>query len=819
MNGHDKGARNVPHLRIPAGGSRRTPEPPTIIGPAITPKEQWPLPPGSATASSPQRPLIAPPRPPRPASKDRPSIPIQTDLDAIDEQAPQLDVNRLTVPDGSTFKFPIPNNSRPMTGASIASTSSRYSTGDDDLVPDVPTFPQQLADDLQHDERYSQQLQQQRNRPPLGPPPSARRGPASYYSQHAPVDIIEEESNSDRASARPQSDGRTSFASSNAMGHSVPDYYASSVAGTPVTRLSLASSIQPQQPDMAQPTVSRPAAAAAIARNPPARQYQPPVQQQLPPHRKPVSRPPPPTAQDSTSTKSSGALGRYHSSMYPRSSFGSEKTMSVRFDNGMNDPMPKVGDLRPPPSLAAVPYDISHGDGDPRVNSILGRLTKGGALGYGDDDDYDSDSLTSDFDVPPQQPQHRQQHSDVERPTTRGTNGRTSMTSLPGMIRRATTLASNLDRGRTASRIGTQWFDSEKRPYPGWQPQSMYSDAFPPSAFPVDPMPAQRPGSGQSEPWPWQGSNSKGSFSCFRLKRGRLRHSMMRKVDADPGEKRIWGFTVPMLFFMGILATLFLIAAVLLPIVLLVLPKSSDSHSNSNSSPKALTVDFCQSKLACENGGVSLIGDGGKACQCLCVNGFTGNTCKDKDTNECTGVDTASAKNLTVGTAIPRLFTGAASNYSITLDLKLILGLFSTTNLTCASENALVTFNGLMTRSIEERDVPTKRQDSLVFAPGASTAASGSSSTTPSQGPGANIDTRALDVARIAVMFILQDSNQLNDAIVTQQSLQNFFVSGGQTAADPSAVDIGNGYLVNLKDGHITNPNGTVVGHRTESAS
>ena len=89
--------------------------------------------------------------------------------------------------------------------------------------------------------------------------------------------------------------------------------------------------------------------------------------------------------------------------------------------------------------------------------------------------------------------------------------------------------------------------------------------------------------------------------------------------------------------------------------------------------------------------------------------------------------------------------------------------------------------------------------------------------TQANNGPNANVDMAALDVARIAVMVILQDSNELNDAIIAQQSLQNFFVSGGQSATNPAAVDIGNGYTVNLQDGQVTNPNGTIYGQRISS--
>lgn len=85
---------------------------------------------------------------------------------------------------------------------------------------------------------------------------------------------------------------------------------------------------------------------------------------------------------------------------------------------------------------------------DPRVREIMGGLQKGGALESGVPSPLTSTSQTS------------LDEKSLKRPPklnmdgTRETDTRGSLTSLPDLIRRATRLASNLDRGKTASRLG-----------------------------------------------------------------------------------------------------------------------------------------------------------------------------------------------------------------------------------------------------------------------------------------------------------------------------------------------------------------------------
>ena len=83
---------------------------------------------------------------------------------------------------------------------------------------------------------------------------------------------------------------------------------------------------------------------------------------------------------------------------------------------------------------------------DPRVRQVLGGLEKGGAINPGTPLPVTSPSSES-LDLSKRPIQHN--FTRLKEADARG-----SLTSLPDLIRRATRVASNLDRGRTASRLG-----------------------------------------------------------------------------------------------------------------------------------------------------------------------------------------------------------------------------------------------------------------------------------------------------------------------------------------------------------------------------
>ena len=83
---------------------------------------------------------------------------------------------------------------------------------------------------------------------------------------------------------------------------------------------------------------------------------------------------------------------------------------------------------------------------DPRVRQILGGLEKGGAIKAGTPSPLPSSP-------PDQNGKAMKRPNRLNIDTVKEAESRGSLTSLPDLIRRATRLASNLDRGRTASRL------------------------------------------------------------------------------------------------------------------------------------------------------------------------------------------------------------------------------------------------------------------------------------------------------------------------------------------------------------------------------
>jgi hypothetical protein len=209
--------------------------------------------------------------------------------------------------------------------------------------------------------------------------------------------------------------------------------------------------------------------------------------------------------------------------------------------------------------------------------------------------------------------------------------------------------------------------------------------------------------------------------------------------------------------------------------------------------------------------------------------------------------------NATLGASIPRLLTGSLSNFSIPLNSTSLLSLFSANNLSCTSEDALVTFNSQSAKSkrfyivSEEEAMPQKtsndvaaptamatlptlvngRRDSHVVATSAGIVFQQSSTTTsavsrtaaataspiPSataNGPSLPQSEDTLDFARVAVLYVLEQTSNLHAAIKAQQSVQDLFLQSNTSSRlplnlgslsvtadfDSFALDFGNGTMV-----------------------
>lgn len=143
---------------------------------------------------------------------------------------------------------------------------------------------------------------------------------------------------------------------------------------------------------------------------------------------------------------------------------------------------------------------------------------------------------------------------------------------------------------------------------------------------------------------------------------------------------------MPNWLFILLCIMLFLIAllAILLPIFLIVVPRvlsGSPQPSCSHTNP-------------CHNGGVSV--SSGIQCSCVCANGYTGSQCTIQSDGSCVTTqvsNSSTAENATMGSALPRLFKDSRQKFNIMLDSVTIMALFSKYNLSCTTENALVSFS------------------------------------------------------------------------------------------------------------------------------
>ena len=332
-----------------------------------------------------------------------------------------------------------------------------------------------------------------------------------------------------------------------------------------------------------------------------------------------------------------------------------------------------------------------------------------------------------------------------------------------------------------------------------------------------------------------------------------------------PG-RRCCGMPLWVFMLLLILLVLAITAAVVIPVALIVLPRQ---NAPSAAAVAAADLSRCQTTFICANRGTSIVA--GDACRCVCANGFTGAHCDKAADIGCTTINVNSTaepghpyQNATLGSSIPRLLSAGQTNFSIPLNSSTILSLFSATNLSCSSENALVTFNSKSTR---RRDAlvpgtnPGPRRDRFPPSPvtlaprapdqtpsppsvqeaGASPATAGiitsngiiyaatvgasqtqvvaatatganpanptnpSSSTTDGN---RSISPTDLDFARVAVLFVLQEAS-VDAAVQAQDRLQGVMLGDVFQAG---SVNVGNGVTVDFDKRTIDLGGGVVVG-------
>ncbi|KAH0543732.1 hypothetical protein FGG08_001914 [Glutinoglossum americanum] len=408
----------------------------------------------------------------------------------------------------------------------------------------------------------------------------------------------------------------------------------------------------------------------------------------------------------------------------------------------------------------------------------------------------------------------------------REAEARGSLTSLPELIKRATKLAAVLEKGRPESEWEAYSIDSGDGSNASQRRSGSISDilaSFPPPVL-APPRGDRRQSRGLSR-WPLPADG----FTPVDRRSA--------DIDQRPPRRRCCGLPRWAFILLVIIALIVIAAAVVVPLELI---KLSKKKGGSGSASEA-AIQRCRQRLQCMNGGTLV--NNGSSCQCVCVNGFTGDSCTSSANSGCVTLDTSSdaaLQNATLGSAIPRLLENANKNFSIPLDSATILSLFSSSNLSCTSQNALVTFNGHASRFTQDSiqssavgsatitDAPSKRANpseptasSILTIPddisfslfsGTLQAAPSATSVTSPGGQGSPkyyiVNDTMLDFARTSVLFVFQEKNSLDAAVLAQGRLQNAFTSDRSL----SNVDVGNNITVRLSCNTLDLGDGKKIG-------
>ena len=401
---------------------------------------------------------------------------------------------------------------------------------------------------------------------------------------------------------------------------------------------------------------------------------------------------------------------------------------------------------------------------------------------------------------------------------------RGSTTSLTDLIRRATKLASNLDRGKTASRLGMlDMFNAgekeEKRtsgslsemlsafPEPGMTPTSarQHDPRFPPGSSHL-----RNGGSGPRDSRDYQPDKSNGRRCC--------------------------GMSLTAFFVVMFVLFILIAAAVLVPIFLIVIPRM---HKSSTS------LASCSTSHSCQNMGISVISD--NACRCVCTNGYTGDHCQLPLDAACSTMDVTIAgqfyNDATAGSSLPDVFSSASKNFSIPLNGTALLSLFAASNLTCTTENSLVSFNvqtdnkkrflpihipmptdtpGVQTlkaRFPQSSTVGSSNgivfQASSTSSTAPSSATSSSSESVPSSASSSTkpVSQKILSFAQVVVLYVFEQSSSLSVAVNAQQTMQSYLANAGGNANGTLSVGYKDLHIsADFKNFEILWANGTNVG-------
>lgn len=825
------------------------PRPPTILIPGLgaISASQWTQRQGNSfwqpdARYQPQEQTVGrgrpPPRPPRPhvvpslhfeGTKDDPQAAQPQEQAFIQENQPNRE-------EGMSSKPPDDDGTRISDASSDPSTEYSSMGVPEFSLPPIPPTP-------------SPPVRRSAN---LGPPPSARKGASMYYPQNSYVSPIPEE----------MSEGHGSYASSHVIptswGDGPPSYYMgeSNEEGSGAVSSSMPpggheSSSTPDAEDGAG-NLNSSRRSKGSSKEVSGNQMLGFQEAYSPAALSPIS-----AANSDTSNSrlwSGGAVSETGSPVDQQSK------------NQQDPEGPRSKFLAPPPLISPAstgpaspiiptpfsPYSESQSPADPRIKHTLGNPDRGGPFST----NATVSPLTSTAPSTGEKEENRPVALNLTGPQDGGV--RSSQSRLPDMIRRATKLASNLDRSRTASRVGS--WDGIRRNKQSTRGDDSKSISDILAAFP-SPSSSSPTGDRQSQ----RRTSPVGKSSLSNV-RGRTIPAKM-EVNADQHQgRRCCGMPAWVFALLCLVLLLLITATVIIPVTLIVLPKQRGN--------KVATLSSCIQDFPCINGGMNLLIR--KSCRCVCSNGFTGSVCRTAAERGCTTADFIDElsgtiyRNATTGTGIPRLLLNAYHNFSIPLDTTSLLSLFSSTNLSCSDENQLITFNErerrrslplqfaipqllnpngrpergpsvLSPHTTEARllvptllprdDAPPSPAELAFFGDGADmnvvtsneiilagptgvVTPNPSSTTTGSEiavqtSATAPVPQTAFDFARVAVLFIFQE-NSLNDAVVARDRLSEALKNAKTYNSKP--VNAGQSIQVDFGKLTLSFGNGTVFG-------
>ncbi|KAJ4286048.1 hypothetical protein N0V90_013395 [Kalmusia sp. IMI 367209] len=772
-------------------------------GAALSPTPQWPLSndaddvldsrPGLSNAKSSNR-GPPPQRPPRPTSDELP----------IQQPSPQY---RESFNSDDPFSPTSGRSSRPLTTSSAASEAS--SLGE---IPDFPV-PQPPMPTIQPLPRRI---------PSLGPPPSSRRGPSSYYTQMSYVSPIAEEAETRSNTIRSH---HGSFASSMAIPAN-EDYYMEDPYVRSDDEETITSDYGRESRGSDHDDRSGLVTPALVRQASLGRRTKPSLMTIK--------------SVDSFGDKKASSIKRKPSPDDKEWEAGIGGAVLAAKDGIAGGGPARLRELSPDDASLDSPRDLSSRFGDPEKSMDP---EKDGSL---EAPTHRLQQGTRDTTLADRVGRRRPPRIDVD--AVREAEARGSLTSLPELIRRATRLAANLDRGKTASRLGLDFWEAgapEKKNSHNSNSMADMLAAFPPPGE-ATPNRGATPDQRRMSKWPSAGEYGADSAMSDR------KNERRRRCCGMP----MWTFVTLLIVLLFLIA-----AAVIIPIVLVVIPKMKNSQgaaaqgtqgtgtatTSSSAQPTGSTGnqnDQCSGIITCQNGGVA-IPNADRSCNCVCINGFTGKTCATEGDSGCTTTSIGgTANNATVGSGIPRLIESAENEFQIPLDSTRLLSLFSGLSMSCTAENALITFNGLASRSVGDAYLPILvtsttpsrslplldephpepailHQRQAIGEPGTANAnANAAENATPStittaktaaaSTPPISSNSTALDFARLGVLLSLQVSGKLDTAASAQESIQNFLSKDrdGDSKATSVNLDV---FTIDLVQFSIKFTNGTTI--------